>query len=243
MTVSIYTFPAEWYDYIVSQTYPLRSLSQVANRPWGGGQSVSGPHTQLHLSDITLRPLRDPELQDVDAFFARCRGRANAIRIAHATRLAPWYDRNITPTVSTFSDGSTFTDGSGFANGYLPPEVFVETAAARGARDIVLGGFPASTANVIRRGDPFEIKPNGVSAAFPHRYCSMFNCSSDSSGRVGVEIEPSLNAAAAAGDTVSLRYAASVFRFTGDDQFETKYEGAGIGNIGGSLIEALDLVP
>lgn len=243
MTVSIYTFAPEWYEYIVKQKYPLRSMSQAANRPWGGGQSISGPHTQLFLCDVTFAPMRDPVLQDLDAFFTRARGRANVIRIAHAMRLAPWYDRNLTPTRANWSDNSTFSDGSGFVSGYLPPEVYVETAAARGSNFIVLGGFPASISNVIRKGDPFEIKPNGVPAAFPHRYKAMFNCSSDASGRVGIEIEPKLRAGVAAGDTVGLRYASSVFRMTGDDQFEIDDEGAGIGNFGGSLVEALDLVP
>lgn len=239
MTVNIHTFPVEWYENIVSQSYPLRSLNQVSSRPFGGGQSVAGPHTQLYMSKITFREMRDPLLQDIDAFFKRARGRANAIRIAHGTRLRTYYDRNIIPTTSGFR----FVDGTGFAAGYLPPEVYVATAAARGARYLVLGGFPVSTANVLRQDDPFEIKPNGIPAVHPHRYTAAFGGSSDATGRVGIEIEPGLRAGVAAGDTVALRNAASVFRMIGDDQFETEYTGGGLGTIGGSLIEALELVP
>jgi hypothetical protein len=239
----IHTFSPDWYQYIVSQKYPLRSLTQVSSRVWGGGQRPSLPHTQLFLTDITFAPMRDPILGDIDSFFSRLRGRSGVVRIADAMRLAPWYDRNLTPGRQDWSDGSTFTDGSGFASGYLPPEVFVVEAAARGARYLVLGGFPVSTANVLRRGDPFEIKPNGIRATFPHRYKPMLGGSSDASGYVGIEIEPGLRAAVAAGDTVGLRNAASVFHMTGDDQFDFTGEGAGIGNGGGSLVEALDLVP
>ncbi len=240
----ILTFPVEWYPEIETQSFALRSLNQVAARPWrGAGAAISGPHTQLYVSDVSFRPMRDPLLQDMDSFFARLKGRANALRLADAKRVAPWYDRNITASSVGFSDGSLFDDGTGFANGLLPPNVFVAEAAARGANYIVLGGFPASTANVIRRGDPFEIMPNGVPAAYPHRYEAMISSSSDSSGRVGLEIGPLLRVGVAAGDQVSLRYAASLFRLVSDSEGESQTGGAGIGTRSFKAIEALDLVP
>lgn len=242
MTI-IYDFPVDWYDQIVTQKYPLRSLTQVSSRMFGGGQRPSLPHTQIFMTDITFAPLQDPMLQDIDALFTRLRGRSGALRIAEVMRLKPWYDRNVVPGRQNWSDGSTFTDGSGFASGYLPPNVFAAQSAARGARFIVLGGFPVSTAGVLRHGDAFEIKPNGIAAMFPHRYKVMGGGSSNAAGMIGVTIEPGLRAGVAEGDTVSLRNAASVFRMTSDDQFDFEGSNGGIGNGGGSLIEALDLVP
>src|SRR3990167_5139706 len=100
--MAIYDFPPEWYELLVSQKFNLRAINQVAPTSWSGaGQSISGPHTQLWLSELTFAPLADhmradlrPVLQDVGAFFARLRGRSDVLRMSHARRLRPWYDRN-----------------------------------------------------------------------------------------------------------------------------------------------------
>jgi len=241
--MTVYDFPQAWYPLIVTLQYRVRSMSQVAARPWIGGRSVSGPHAQPWLADMTIVAERDPLRQDVDAFFTRLRGQSGLLRISDPTRLAPWYDRNINPTVQAWSDGALFTDGTGFASGFLPPDVYVDTAASRGANYIVLGGFPSSTASVIRRGDLMQVKPDGVAGTCPHLYAAMAGCDSDASGRAGIEISPRLRAGVAAGDQVSLRYAATIFRMTDDTQFEMNTDNGGAGNLGGSLVEALDLVP
>ena len=242
MTATVYDFPREWYDLIVTQKFTLRSLSQVSGRPWAGGRNVAEPHVRLFTSEVTMAPQRDPVLQDMDAFFSRIKGPSGVLRLSNALRLAPWYDRNLSPTVATWSDSSLFTDGTGFANGFLPPEVFVATAAARGTNYIVLGGFPASITDVIRRGDLLEVKPNGIPGVIPHLYKAAFTCSSNSSGQVGIEIGPNLHGGIAAGDTVGLRYPSSLFRLADDTQGDIEGSGAGIGTFGFSVIEALDLV-
>jgi hypothetical protein len=244
MTTPVYEWPREWYVYVVTQKYRVRSMSQVANRPWTGGRNVKGPHAQAWLAEVTLAPVQDPDRQDIDAFLGRLAGQSGLMRFADASRLAPWYDRHAALQADgVFSDGKGFSDGTGFATGYLPPEVYVSTAAARGSNSIVLGGFPVSTASVIRRGDLFQVKPSGVADSVPSLYESMFSCSSDASGRVGIEISPRLRTAVAVGDPVSLRYASTVFRLLDDTQGEMQMTGAGIGNAGFSLVEALDMVP
>src|SRR4051794_29896024 len=103
MTVEIYDFPREWYEYIVSQTFTLRHMNQSAARPWSGaGQAVTTrPHTQAWFTNVTMGgPLRDALLQDMDAFFTRLKGRAAVLRISNGLRLAPWYDRNLTANTS-----------------------------------------------------------------------------------------------------------------------------------------------
>ncbi len=171
------------------------------------------------------------------------RGRSGVVRVGNGLRLAPWHDRGLTPTVSAWSDGSTFADGSGFANGYLPPEVYLVNAAAKGARYIVLGGLPASIASCLRRGDLLQIKPNGVPGTVPHLYQAMYGGDTDSSGRIGLAIEPGLRQGVNAGDVVGLRYASTLFRMADDSQFDTDGTGAQMGTVGGSLVEALDLIP
>lgn len=244
MTFQIFDFPIDWYDEIVTQKFTLRSITQAGARPFGGSSpSITDTQTQIWLCDVTMAPQRDPVLQDMDAFFTRLRGRYRGLRISNGMRLAPWYDRNLSPTTSTFSDGSTFTDGSGFANGFLPPNVFVDTSADRGANYLILGGFPPLIENVIRRGDLLQIKPNGIASGFPHLYKAMFSGSSDANGRLGIEIESRLRAGVASGDQVGLRYASTIFRLATDDQADIEGSGGQIGNFGFSLIEALDLVP
>lgn len=249
---TIYTFPTEWYQFLVTQKFNPRSINQSATRPWNNSGAAIGarPHTQMWLCDLTFATLSDymmpelgPVLQDVDAFFTRLRGRSGAVRVSNGQRLMPWSDRNRAASLVGFSDGATFSDGSHFANSFLPTDVALFAAAAAGADYIVLSGFPPSTVGVLRQGDLLEIKPNGVRAAFPHLYKAMLPGDSDASGNVGIKIEPRLHAGVAANDTVGLHYASTVFRMIDDTQFEIEETGAGQASCGGSLIEALDLIP
>jgi hypothetical protein len=251
MTVAVYDFPTEWYDLLVSQKFNVRSINQASQLPWSGaGNSISGPHTQLWINEVTFTSLTDymrpdlgPILQDVDAFFSQLRGRAGVVRMSNGQRLRPWYDRSLTPGVATWSDGSTFTDGTGFASGYLPPEIYLTATALKGARTVTLGGLPVSTSSVIRRGDLLQIKPNGIPGTVPHLYKVMVGGGTNSSGQIGVAIEPALRAGVAAGDVVSLRNASTLFRMTDDSQFEIEETSSQMGNVGGTLVEALDLIP
>lgn len=244
MSVTVYDFPVEWYGLLTTQRMPLRSLNQSTATTWNGaGQGIIGPHTQIWLADISFRPMYDPTQQDVDAWVSRLRGRSGVARIGHAARQRPWYDRNRAANLATFSDGTRFVDGSGFDSGYLPPEVYVVTAAGKGTRYLVLGGFPASTSNVLRSGDLLQVKPNGIAGTVPHLYKVMYGGNSNSSGQIGVEIEPMLRTAIAAGDTVGLRNASTLFRLIDDQQGDIDVGAAGIGSLGLSFIEALDLVP
>jgi hypothetical protein len=241
MTATVFNFPPEWYEFVsVGSKYRPRTINDAF--PGRVTVQINGPVAKLWMADVIIGS-RSIDLQDAKAFISQLDGRANVLRFADASRLRPWYDRNLIPTTATLADGSTFTDGSGFDNGYLPPNVFVDTAASRGANFIVLGGFPASTANVLRRGDLLEIQPNGVPSTFPHLYDALSGGASDSSGRIGIKIGERLRADIAANDTVSLRNASSLFRLTSDDQGDIEDTGTGVQGFGFSLAEALDLVP
>lgn len=245
MTAEIYEFSTEWYDYVVSQKFTLRNINQSSPRPWGGAGSVvsTRPHTQVWISEVTMAPLRDPVLQDMDAFFTRLKGRSSVLRLSNALRLSPWYDRNLIASTVAFSDDTLFTDGTGFVDGLLSSTVYVVSAALAGTNYIVLGGFPASTDSVLRRGDLIQIKPSGVAGSVPHLYKVMYGGGTDASGQIGFEIEPLLRANIAAGDSVGLRYPSGLFRLIDDNQGDISAEGAGVGSFGFSVIEALDLVP
>lgn len=254
MMTTIYDFPRDWYGspfdsssvgWIVGPLkYRLRSINQSSARMATGAQSIKGPRAQFWLVDAVTRPLYDPDRSDMDSLLSNLRGRANALRFADPTKLAPWYDRQTgAGSAELFSDGTSYTDGTAIVDGLLPPTVYVAESASKGSRYIVLKGFPASLSDILRRNDPFEVLPNGVPADFPHRYHLRYGGSSDAAGQVGVAIEPPLRADVAANDTVSLRYASSVFRLTSDDSGEMETADSGIGSVSFSLIEALDLVP
>lgn len=241
---TIYDFPTDWYEMLVSPgRYRIRPMNQIAKRPWISGMVPKGPISQAWLADQAFRPTADPQRNDISAFFARLRGTQGVFRLPDASRPAPWYDRSIVLATGKFSDGTIFTDGRGFVSGLLPPQVYVATAAARGTRFLTLGGFPVSTANIIRRGDLFEVWPNGVPAGFPHLYQAMYGGSSDSTGKVAFDIEPGLRAGVAVSDVVNLRYASSVFRLADDSQGEMETSDGYLYSSGFTAIEAMDLVP
>lgn len=241
MTVSIYEFPSDWYQYVVSRRFRAMPASQVSPRPWSGGRNVSGPHAKWWTATITFAPLQDPLRQDVEAFFSRLDGQAQVLRMADPSRLYAW--RNRLNGDGTFSDGATFSDGSSFTINDLPAEVIVTAAAARGAHSISLGGFDVSSVNMLRRGDLLQIKPSGVAGTIPHLYEVMVGGDTDASGEISVEISPRLRAGIAVNDTVNLDTPATLFRLTDDTQGEMQVDGAGIGSLGFTAVEALDLVP
>lgn len=242
MTVAVYDFPSEWYSFS-RVIYRLRAASQSSNRPWTGGSNIHGPHVQFWVAQLTMSPQEDPIRQEIDAFFARIEGRAGLLRIADASRLRPWYDRNIVATVEAFSDGTRFTDSTGFASGYLPPSLYVSAAADKGDNYLVLAGLPASTSQVMRRGDLLQVNPDGEATSCPNLYQVVQGGSSDAAGKIGVEVRPRLRMDFAPGDPVQLRYAGSVFRLIDDDQAAIEITPPVVGNLGFSLMEALDQVP
>lgn len=238
----VFDFPTKWHDKIVTNKFRLRARTQSSARTWSGGDNVGGVVAKQWAIDISFAQMRDPDLQEIKAFFSGLDGRANVLRMPDVARLAPWRDRNATLTETSFSDNSLFTDGSGFAAGYLPPEVYLAQAASRGDNYIVLGGFPASVP-VLTKGDLLQVKPEGVPGLVPHLYQVQLAGASNSDGQVGVEITPRLRADLGAGDQVGLRFASGLFRLTSDMEGEFEDTGSGIGTGGFTAVEALDLVP
>jgi hypothetical protein len=235
----IYEYPLEWYRF-TTQTFPLRSRSQVSARPWSGGNSVYGPHAQIWTPQFSATIAEKYLWQKVSAFFSRLGGQAGLIRMGHGLRLRPQYNRASTAGSETWSDGSLFTDGTGFVSGLLPPTAYVLTAVARGDMTIQIGGLPANVTDALRRGDLLEFRPNGIADACPRLHEVMVNGSTDSDGQTGVEIRPPLRSALAAGDMVVLENPLSVFHLVDDQQGDIEMTVASQGTFGFSLVEALE---
>jgi hypothetical protein len=193
--------------------------------------------------ELAMAPQADPVWQQIEAWFHRLDGQAGNIRIGDPWRREPYINRLQAASTATFSDGTSFSDGTGFAEGYLPPFCTAYAAASKGASFITLAGLPASLSAAVTRGDPFEIRPNGIAAEFPHFYQFMHDNGTDSQGRAGVEIRPRLRAGIAAGDMIVLKDATCVMHIADDSQGRATVGLPRIGALSFSLIEALDLVP
>lgn len=242
MTTPVYEFPQAWYQF-AKVTYRITSRSQVSNRTWLGGKSVYGPHAQMFVADFTMATQQDPIRQQIAAFFSRLDGQAGLLRIADPSRLRPWHDRNIDAALETWSDGSTWSDGTLWNAGYLPPDLYLIAPANKGDNFIQVGGLPASLAGALTRGDLIQLKPNGIPGSCPNNYEIMVGGPSNAAGQIGIEVRPRLRMGFAAGDQASLRYASTVFRLIDDDQGAVEVTPPVLGNLGFSLIEALDQVP
>lgn len=235
----IYTYPLEWYQF-TQLSFQLRSASQVSTRPWTGGNSIYGPHAQLFMPKLTATPQDDDVWPAMDGFFSRLEGQAGLLRIGDPSRSTPQYNAAIAASIARFSDGSSFTDGSGFVNGLLPATCYLGASASRGDRYAIVSGLPASISLALRRGDLFEVRPNGIASVCPNLYQSMIDGSTDASGNVGVEIRPPLRMDLDEGDMIVLNNPTSVFHLIDDGQAEMIITAPMLANFGFSLIEAIE---
>lgn len=160
--------------------------------------------------------------------------------MGHGLRLRPQYNREAGRQNEDWSDGTLFTDGTGFLDGLLPSTAYILTAVARGETDVQIGGLPPSISNALRRGDLLEFRPNGIADAVPRLHEVMVNGSTDSSGRVGVEIRPALRSALAPSDMVVLENPMSTFHLIDDQQGDVEMTISSHGTFGFSLIEAIE---
>lgn len=235
----IYEYPREWYRF-TGLSFQLRSSSQVSARPWAGGNSIYGPHVQIWMPKLTATMQEQSVWPQIDAFFSRLGGQAGLLRIGDASRLQPRFNRELIASSAAWSDGSTFTDGTGFLSGLLPPTCFLQAAASRGDKNVIIGGLPVSTSRALSRGDLFEVRPNGIASATPNLYQVMVDGATNSSGNAGVEIRPPLRQGLAAGDMVVLSYPTSVFHLIDDQQAEMQISVPTNADFGFSLIEAIE---
>lgn len=235
----IQTWPDDWYR-VSKSTFYLQSRSQTTPRTWIGGSSVYGPHAQLWICKMTISSQEwDVRGQAMSSFFSRLDGQAGLLRMGHVARRQPQRDRVTAATKQAWSDGTFFDDGTGWEAGPLPPTVFLTAAANRGDNYLDIGGLPVSSTRVLRRGDLFEVRENGIATETPHLYEVQFDAPTDANGETGIEIRPRLRASVAAGDMVVLRTPTTVFRVIDDDQGAIDITPPMISDFGFTLVEAI----
>lgn len=236
----VHTWPAEWNKLATLRFYPS-AANQVSPSPWVGKGSVYGPHVQLWRVSATLVPQYDASVwKAISAFFAELSGQKELLRVGDITRFYPQFDLPLDGHVQgPFSDGSRFTDGTGWVEGMLPPNIYATAAANERETSLVVGGLPVSTLNVLRPGDHFEVKRNGIQDATPSLHMVTRRANTDAGGKTRLEFRPWLRKAVAAGDQVTIRGATGVFRCTDDAQGIVDISAPNVGNVGFSLGEAI----
>src|SRR5262249_25574971 len=121
-----------------------------------------------------------------------------------------------------------------------PPYVVADQAAPQDDVSLVLSGLPASTDQVLRVGDLFEHRPNGVPSTAGRLYEVIDHCKSNAAGKTRVYFEPALRAPVSAGDMIVLAYPSTVFRLIDDNQGAiTRTAPGNLASVGLSLMEVL----
>lgn len=238
MTVRVHAWPEEWYRF-VSGRFELGSRSQAAASPWSGRSAVFGPHVQLWQASFTTIDMKEAVHAAMSSFFDEVGGRGGLIRIGHHLRRIPLRDVGVTPGSEMFSDGTGFTDGTGFATGVLPAIIQAASAAAQGTNELIVEGLPASEANVLRKGDLFEIRRDGIADHIPSLHRVARSAPTDAEGRAGLQFYPSLRKGVAAGDSIILKNPTGVFRLVDDEQGKIELSFPNFGSVGFTLIEAI----
>lgn len=237
----IVDWPLEWWQPKTGQ-FNLAPRSQMSKAPWTQTSNVYGPHVQYWCAKLSFATLSDAAAAEREAMVEMLGGQAGLLRIGSWPRRRPLYDFEVEAAAAVrrrFTDTTDFTDGTGYADGYLPASIPCVEAAARGARSVVVGALPASTVRVLRRGDHVEFQRGGVWDSTPSLHRVTRDAPTDPLGRTRIEFVPPLRKGIAAGDRVSLRYPASVFRLVGDDEGIMDRDVNAFGSFGFSLVENL----
>lgn len=237
---TIIDWPRAWWGVRSCQFY-IAPRSQKSSSPWTQRQNIYGPHVQYWVAKLSFPALEDSDAPEREALIESLGGSAGLLRMGHPTRLTTLYNDEIAATSEAFSDGTHFSDGTGWISGRLPPVIYCVGSAARGETSVIVGGLPASTSRVLRRGDLVEFQRGGIADETPslHRIVTS-DVPTDASGEARIEFRPPLRKGLVAGDSVVLDYATTVFRLMDDDQGVMDRSADGATNVTGfSLVEAL----
>lgn len=238
MTARIIELPRDWYRFASCNFY-LSSINLNSVAPATGRRSVSGPNSQLWRAQLTMTTQDRDVWMAIEGMFAELAGSSGLLRMADPSRRAPQWDLDIAAGREAFSDGSFFTDGTGFSEGTLSPNIFAVEAADRGDTSMVVGGLPESSSRVLRRGDHFEVRRNGMADETPSLHIVVRNAPTDADGQTRLEFRPALRKGVAMGDQIALRYPSTVFRLADDAQGIVERTPPNFGALGFGLIEAL----
>lgn len=220
------------------RAFNISSMAAQTQEYISGGLMV-----QRFEAGLTLPPQSSEQWRDLDGLIVALRGSSGKIRLWDHQRKEPFYNSTVAASGATWDDGSTFDDGSLWQSGKLPPLVVAGENRSRGEANLLMTGFPASLSGVLRRGDLFEVRPNGIPAEHAHLYQVTRWANSNASGQTRVSFEPGLRRGLRFGDQIVIGgggiYPMSVFRLASDDEGSIEVNEAGHGAVGLRFTEVL----
>lgn len=202
-----------------------------------------GLMVQRFEAKLTMPDMEEERWRDHDGLFAALRGTDGKIRLWDHARTEPYYNQEVARATSLWDDSSSWDGGAGWENGTLPPYVTIGETCSRGVDNVLLTGFPPSLSGVLRRGDLFEVRPNGIPAEHGHLYVVARRANSNSTGEARVYFNAGFRKGVRPGDQVVIggggEKPQSVFRLASDDEGDIQAQGAMFGSFGVSFIEVL----
>jgi hypothetical protein len=213
-------------------TLNLHSVAPLTNDIIPGGTI-----DQRFVFTPTFPPKSNLDGREQSGLIARLRGMRGRVRMRDPLRRLPAFNLKVLQSQEDFSDGTNWDDGTGWVEGFLPSFVTVLAPASRGDRSLLLGGFPASTPEVLTMGDLGEVRPNGVMCSHAHLYETTFVSASDADGHTLWQFEPGLRAGVAAGDQLVLRDPMTVFQLASDAEGRASRDVHGHWRMGLTLVE------
>ncbi len=198
---------------------------------------------QRFEAKLTMPDMEEDRWRDHDGLFAALAGTGGKIRLWDHARTEPYYNQTVVESESFWSGGARWSGGAAWASGKLPPMVAVGESRARGQSNVLLKGFPPSLSGVLRRGDLFEIMPNGTPADYGHLYVVTRWANSNADGHARVYFRDGLRKGVRPGDMCVIGGGglkpSSVFRLASDDEGNIDVRDAMIGSFGVSFSEVL----
>lgn len=234
-----------------STTFALGSLNgQVQPVFLAAARVFSEPFDRRWVVSITSPPMPEleewkagalvrPSWREVEGRIAALRGMSRGIRIYDPENTQPAYNLEQAGNLSNWSDGRTWSDGRQWLAGFLPPFLTVDEVAPAGATEIVVRGLPSNVARVLRWGDRFELRPNGIPQQFGCLHMIEGDWRSNSDGKARISFGAGLHIGANIGDMVLLKRPTVVASLLDDKQGIVTRDAARNGNWGFSLIERL----
>lgn len=220
------------------RAFNISSMAAQTQEYISGGLMV-----QRFEAGLTLPPQSSEQWRDLDGLIVALRGASGKIRLWDHQRKEPFYNTGIPASTATWDGGAAWNDGALWTAGKLPPFVVSGENRSRGEANLLIKGFPASLSGVLRRGDLFEVRPNGIPAAHAHLYQVTRWANSNASGESRVYFEPGLRRGLRSGDQVVIGGAGlfpmSVFRLASDDEGDIEVNEAGHGSVGVRFVEVL----
>lgn len=224
------------------RAFNLFSISSQTQEFVPGGLLV-----QRFEARLTFPALTADRWRELDGLLAVLAGAGGKLRLWDEARKQPYYNSLVSKSGSNWDDNTTWDDGAQWESGLLPPFVTASEDQPRGATDLLAGGFPANTEGVLRRGDLFEVRPNGTAAEHGHLYVVVGFANSNSGGKTRIFFRPGLRAGVRAGDMLVIGgssptfWPSTVFRLASDDEGDIEVRAPSTGSIGVTLLEVLPL--